>query len=251
MNLRAYYSGHYEHYGPNCQGMCDSSLCFLYFGIVAPGSVNNNITYTRTGSLSEVIENLNLGEFDVGNAAYTPTEHLLILFTGSQQDYPENNVFNFYLIQLRIHIEMAFSLLVNKFRILKTPLTRSMHANSRIIMTCAILHNFIIDTDSQDELEEPTNAIIDPDNIQQVNGETFDAINNAHVGMMYRPSMREEDFVEINGVSNTKRVLVEWLKNNNYTQPEYNMLRNSRWRNTAIYDNRNEFGYDEQYYHPV
>ena len=116
-NIRAYYSGHYEHYGLNCQGVCDSNLKYLYFGVVSPGSTNYNISYTYTGSLSESVENLEMGEFLVGDAAYTTTEHLLIPFTGSQRSKPDNDAFNFYLSQLRIRIEMAFGLLVNKFRI--------------------------------------------------------------------------------------------------------------------------------------
>ena len=160
-NIRAYYSGHYEHYGLNCQGVCDSNLKFLYFGVVSPGSTNDNISYTYTGSLSESVENLEMGEFLVGDAAYTTTEHLLIPFTGSQRSKPDNDAFNFYLSQLRIRIEMAFGLLVNKFRILKKPLEYHMTKNSRIIMTCARLHNFIIDNDGS--------RIQDDDNI----GDTF------------------------------------------------------------------------------
>ena len=126
--------------------------------------------------------------------------------------------------------------------------------NAKIIMTCAVLHNFIIDSDGQQETKEGDDSIIDPNIIQNVNREQMHIIHNAPLDMVYRPSMREEDFVEIQGVSNTRRVIVEWLKSNNYKRPEYNMLRNSRWRTSELYNTANregEFEYDIQYYHPV
>ena len=69
-NVRSYYSGHYEHYGLNCQGICDARLRFLFFGVVGCGSMNDNIAYTLAGSLSNTIKNLPQEMFIVGDAAY-------------------------------------------------------------------------------------------------------------------------------------------------------------------------------------
>ena len=44
-DVKAYYSGHYEAMGFNCQAACDSRLKFLYFGVVAPGKWNDNAAY--------------------------------------------------------------------------------------------------------------------------------------------------------------------------------------------------------------
>ena len=35
-NIDAYHSGHYDCHGLNCQALCDASLKFLFFGVVAP-----------------------------------------------------------------------------------------------------------------------------------------------------------------------------------------------------------------------
>jgi hypothetical protein len=40
---RAYYSGHYQSYGLNCQAMCDASLQFHLFTVIAPGQTNDAI----------------------------------------------------------------------------------------------------------------------------------------------------------------------------------------------------------------
>ena len=84
----------------NCQAACDSTLKFLYFGVVASGSTNDNIAYAMATELRDTIEALPLGLYFVGDAAYTLSERLLILFTGSQRENPSNDTFNFHLSQL-------------------------------------------------------------------------------------------------------------------------------------------------------
>ena len=44
-NMLAYYSGHNESYGVNCQACVSSNLEFMHFGVVSPGSTNDNISY--------------------------------------------------------------------------------------------------------------------------------------------------------------------------------------------------------------
>ena len=67
-NVKAYYSGHYECYGLNCQAACDSSLVFLFFGVIAPGKTNDNTAYPQCHDLVRIIENLPLGLYFVGDA---------------------------------------------------------------------------------------------------------------------------------------------------------------------------------------
>ena len=152
-NVISFYSGHYESYGLNCQALCDAKLCFMYFGVVAPGSTNDNIAFPQTHDLYRTINNLPRGLFIVGDAAYSSTEQVLVPFTGSQRDDKDQDAFSYYLSQLRIRIEMAFGRLVNKFRVLKRNLECSYRTNARILMACAVLHNFIIENDcvSNDE----------------------------------------------------------------------------------------------------
>lgn len=51
-NVLSYYSGHYESYGVNCQACVNSNLEFLYFGVVSPGSTNDNISYPMAPGLN-------------------------------------------------------------------------------------------------------------------------------------------------------------------------------------------------------
>ena len=47
-NQDGYFSGHYQTYGVNCQGMCDSWLRFTFFAIAAPGKVPDQVAIERT-----------------------------------------------------------------------------------------------------------------------------------------------------------------------------------------------------------
>ena len=57
-------------YGLNVQAVVDSNLKFLFFGVVGPGSMNDNRSYKRCG-LDEVIDNLSQGYYILGYAAYS------------------------------------------------------------------------------------------------------------------------------------------------------------------------------------
>jgi hypothetical protein len=134
INVRAYYSGHYESYGLHCQALCDSKLRFLYFGVVAPGKTNDNAAYPLCTDLVNFVDNLPSGLYIVGDAAYTCTDRLLTPFVGPQKQNVCNDAFNFHLSQMRIRIEMSFGRLVRKFGILKHKLNGKLSTRSAIIM---------------------------------------------------------------------------------------------------------------------
>jgi hypothetical protein len=223
-NVLAYYSGHYESYGFNCQAACDASLRFMYFGVIAPGSTNDNIAFPLSDGLVQAIRVLPRGLYMVGDAAYTLSEQLLIPFTGSQRSNVNNDSFNYHLSQLRIRIEMAFGRLVNKFRVLKRNLEGRAKKNSRVIMACAILHNFIIDHDRPQDIfrsaNESAEEPVDVDDLDIV------AMPGAPMGMCYLPTMPEDDFEDIVGVSHTRSAIVQAITTQYIRRPQHNIMRN-------------------------
>ena len=60
------------------------------------------------------------------------------------KDTKARDSYNFYLSQLRIRIEMAIGILVNKWRIFKKPLEVKISNCKTIIHSAVCLHNFII-----------------------------------------------------------------------------------------------------------
>ena len=107
-NQTSYNSGHYENFGLNCQAVCTHDLTFIYFGVVAPGSINDIIALMKTDNLMEEIRKLALGRFLVGDAAYELTEHVLTPYTGSQQSDQGKDASNFTChrseLELRWHL---------------------------------------------------------------------------------------------------------------------------------------------------
>jgi len=162
-NVIAYYSGHYELYGLNCQACAKANLQFMYFGVISPGSTNDNISYPNAIALKNAFDSLPLGRFGVANAAYTLSEGILVPFTRSSRLDPAQDVFNYYLSQLHIRVEMAFGRLVNKFRILSGTIVGSQDRASSILIACACLHNYIIHEEKPfgDKFEGYPNDIAD------------------------------------------------------------------------------------------
>ena len=211
-NVVSYYSGHYESYGVNCQACVQSDLQFMYFGVVSPGSTNDNISYPMASALKEAFETLPLGLYGLADAAYTLNENMLIPFTGVQRLDPAHDAFNYYLSQLRIRVEMAFGRLVNKFRILNGKIEGSLDRVTAILTACARLHNFIIQQDGPFE-------VLDSDVVPHA---------NAPLGMGYLPVVPDETFEAYDGVSHTREGIVEYLRDYGIERPLHNIERKKR-----------------------
>ena len=130
--------------------MCESKFRFIYFGAVGVGKTNDNRAVSRCKELVTWLQNLPKGYFAIGDNAYTIANYLLIPLTSLQMgDNKACRAYNFYLSQLRIHIEMAFGRLTTKWRIFRRNLEGNLDRISDIIVCAAKLHNFVIDNDPQ------------------------------------------------------------------------------------------------------
>ena len=203
-NQDAYVSGNYKAYGVNCQAVCDASLRFLFFGVVAPGRTNDNVAVQRCGRLLDIINSLPDGLFMVGDAAYTLMEHLLIPFSGCLAEEPDHDAYNFYISQLRIRIEMAFGMLVSKFGILRTVMRTTIWTTIKILISCATLHNYIINWNQANG--EGVGEIAITANGCSEGSVGQDSTQRVRMGpdgsMLYNPTLPEEGFEEIPGSSN-------------------------------------------------
>eukprot|EP00985_Skeletonema_marinoi_P006712 scaffold2915_cov88-Skeletonema_marinoi.AAC.1 len=144
-NQAAYFSGHYQCYGLNCQALCDPDLLFMYFCVAAPGKTNDVRAFGRCRALKEWLAKLPDEYFIGGDNAYTLTDKLVTPYTKAEIDGDEHKrTYNYYLSQLRIRIEMAFGRLTTKWRRLRSTLNFSNKTNSQIIRVCTKLHNYCI-----------------------------------------------------------------------------------------------------------
>ena len=149
-NVKAYYSGHYQAYGINIQAACDYRCRFVSVCVAAPGSTNDIVAFRKT-SLNQLVQNLPLGKYIIGDNAYVCSEHLLTPFAGAERQERKHDNYNFYVSQLRIRIEMAFGWMTEKWQILRKPLRTSLRNTGKVFLTITRLHNFCItegDTDT-------------------------------------------------------------------------------------------------------
>jgi hypothetical protein len=141
--VTSYYSGHYACYGINAMACCDFNSSFTSFSLESPGGTGDSIAFARW-SLSRICELFALGEYVIGDNTFTNGRFMLTPYTKVQMNQKRSN-YNFFISQLRIHIEMAFGLLTSKWRIFKRPLNTSLSTAVRIAHVCFRLHNFCID----------------------------------------------------------------------------------------------------------
>ena len=143
-NKSDYFSGHYQCYGLNVQAMCDPDLVFLYLGVAAPGKTNDIRAFGWCNGLHKWLDALPDEYHISADNAYPLSRRILIPFSAAAASDRWNRVYNFYLSQLRIRIEMSFGLLTTKWRRLRMTLNCTTEKNARIVRVCAKLHNYCI-----------------------------------------------------------------------------------------------------------
>jgi len=168
---------------------------------LSPGSTNDIVAYRRSG-LPDKVEALPLMRYVVGDNAYTPTEHVLVPFSGSEKDDPAKDAYNYHLSQVRIRIEMCFGRFVSKWRILKNPLCVKLRNATRIIYACTRLHNYCIN-------EGDTVLDINPDNPIDLPAEYYQQRGR---GLQGQSQMRE--------------IVLEKVNSRGLSRPLHNVIRN-------------------------
>lgn len=176
-----------------------------------------DISAYRDISLSNFVEALPVGFYVLGDPAYIPTEHMLTPYSGADRDDEGNSIFNFYLSQLRIRIEMAFGQLTTKWRILRSFLTMSLEKASKIIVCCARLQNFYITEDTEDSFE----------GFQICEVDSLDV--NDEAGRGYLPVVADgaqAELITIQGNSNLRDAIRRSIIEEGYVRPSHNIARN-------------------------
>jgi hypothetical protein len=142
-NVSSFFSGHYKTHGLNIQACCDSNCRFTFIGVAGPGVMGDREAVERV-ALGELVRNLP-GQFCcIADCAYTPSETMIPIFRSDNARLDKNDNFNFFASQLRIRIEMAFGLMINKWCLLKKALQVNIRHMRYLVPAVAKLHNFCI-----------------------------------------------------------------------------------------------------------
>ena len=139
------------------QGTCDYKGRFLDVSIGHPGSTSDFLAFD-TSILKHRLENglLAPGLVILGDNAYCNSSYLATPFKNVKVRGDEDN-YNFYHSSLRIRIECAFGMLVNRWGILRRPIPSQItlpKVTSMVMCLCS-LHNWCIEN-NQGIPAEPT-----------------------------------------------------------------------------------------------
>lgn len=184
--------------------------------------MNYAVAFKRWG-LSKLLEKIQGPYFVIGDNAYTQTGSVMTPFNKAQvAGRPERDAYNFYLSQCRIRVEMAFGLLVNKWRILKSPLCVSLSRCSAVISACVRLHNFCID-ERQSNGAVSTQTMLN--DVRQSNPGNPDISYTETIVSADQPE--PADPVNVVGEA-ARQALVDMIASRNLHRPARNLARQAR-----------------------
>ena len=167
--VQSFFSGHYARYGINVQACCDFLSRFTAFSANCPGGMGDALAFQKW-KLSTIIDKIDGPYYLIGDNGYVQSAKVMTPFNKIelQVQKKSRDAYNFYLSQLRIRIEMAFGLLVSKWRVLKSKLNVKIANATNVIHVCMRLHNFVISERSMEtdfKIEKEYNDMCKASNI--------------------------------------------------------------------------------------
>jgi DDE superfamily endonuclease len=150
-------------YAIPAQALVDANYRFLYLSAKFAGSTPDGIVWaSSTHGLRLCREAFPAGYWIAGDGAYPCRNGIITPWTAAQLLDDEFGVsrdaFNFYHSSLRMHVEQAFGMLVQRFDIPWRKLMFSLPANVLVLSSCLCLHNFCIEHG-----EAVTGAVLGPE----------------------------------------------------------------------------------------
>ena len=164
-----FFCGRKGKHGLNLIAVCDHMHRFIDVDISHPGSTSDYLAF----STSLLIKKLESDGFLVkglclyGDNAFVNTPFMACPFKGVSSGCKD--AYNFFQSQMRIHIECAFGILVQRWGCLRKPLppNLSLPKITALVRCLCILHNFCI---NEEEIFCPKYTISDELNIQSEGG---------------------------------------------------------------------------------
>ena len=140
------------------QGICDHQRRFTYVDISHPASTSNFLSF-GSSSICKLIKSprfLAPGLLIYGDSVYVNIPVMTSPWKAVSRR--KKDTFNFYHSQIRINIECAFGMLVNRWGVLRAPIP--MHVNlawtTSMVLSLCCLHNYLINTQSENTILKPT-----------------------------------------------------------------------------------------------
>ena len=145
--------------------MSDARGRFLDMSIIFPGSTSDCLAFEGMSLFSQLEEGLlDAGLCLFGDNAYLNTSYMATPYVGAAAG--DRDAYNFYHSQVRIRIECAFGMLMNRWAILRKALLIgiSLQRSVALVIDLAKLHNFCINV-TDEECDVPSMTAADNLNI--------------------------------------------------------------------------------------
>jgi hypothetical protein len=180
---------------------CDSNCRFLMLSAKCSGSTNDCIAWRETNVYRDIIaaNKLPPEHYIAADEGLECTETVLTPYSGIHLE-PVLSAFNFYLSSMRQCIERAFGMMTRRWGIFWRRLEADFNRWSLIIGVCAKLHNFLIDMNDAEIVDNPDD-FADDDDFSYVLNDSDELIQDAtsfkrnvlaahlHSNGHYRPSV--------------------------------------------------------------
>jgi hypothetical protein len=162
---KKFFCGRKKKFGLNLQAVCDSSRKFLFVEISHPGATSDFLAFGRS-QLNRKLEAagrpfLKQGLAIFADNAYENTPYMVTPFKGVNSG--PRDAYNFFQSQLRITIECAFGMLVQRRGILRKPLPTNFTAkkSQKFVYCLCQLHNYCISKNEGCALHATHSDLID------------------------------------------------------------------------------------------
>ena len=142
-----FFCGQKGKYGLNLQGVCDVKRRFTYISVQHPATASDYLSFVTSSLYQQLTERSGLpsGFCLYGDNAYVNESYMCFPFPNTSSG--PKDAYNYYQSQVRINIECAFGILMNHWRILKSPLNANIPINrvNALVSCLCKIHNFCID----------------------------------------------------------------------------------------------------------
>jgi hypothetical protein len=173
------------HLSQNVLAACNFEMEFTYILAGWKGSAHDGTVYRDSHYNKGFITPP--GKYWLGDAGYPNTDTILVPYRGTRYHLkeqrlagkkPENSkeLFNLRHASMRNVIERIFGVVKRKYQILRSPSEYSIDTQTRIILACCTLHNYVrsiegekadcwLDTESQDTISDIQPAVAYPEGV--------------------------------------------------------------------------------------
>lgn len=148
--LGEHYFNRKKRYAIDLCAVCDSNKKITYMLTGYSNAMHDARVWSQTRIHQNALSYLSPSQYLLGDAAYTPTSHMVLPYKALEANRIENTTFNKQLSHIRIDVEHTLGILKGRWRSL-TGLSLILTSEKKYefacmwITVCVVLHNILID----------------------------------------------------------------------------------------------------------